>query len=114
MPVVVEYDEQGVAPCPSVIVPHRTDAFERRLIAGVKAIGSGLREEFVACPLRPDSRVVRLALLVVVEQRCLLVVAVEQEDRRRLTHLPEEEPLKFVPRSNGLLGDLAQCSETEV
>ena len=53
MPVVVQYDKQGVAPGPRVIIAQAPMPLSFCGIAGVKAVRRGHGEEAVACGLRP-------------------------------------------------------------
>ena len=96
VPVVVEQDEERVAPGPGGIALQRADVLEGLDRAGVDAFVARGRVERVAGLLHADGDVATFVLLREVEERTLFVVAVHQEDLADRTDEAEERPLQKV------------------
>ena len=114
VPVVVEDDEERIAPGPGRVGLHRADLLERLRRAGIDAFVADRRVERVAGLLHADGDVVTFVLLRVVEERALLVVAVHQEDLADGAHETEERTLQEVRRLAVGLVDRADTFDREI
>jgi hypothetical protein len=100
LPVIIQYDEQGITPSPCIIVFQLSDRLHRVRVAGIKSIRAYGWEESIARVLRPHRHVVANVRLVKVEKRCLLMISVEKEDGSRLSDQTKKGSLQRIPLGN--------------
>ena len=96
LPVVVQNHEERVAPGPGIIVLQQADGFQRLGVAGVKSVGRGRGKIPVAGVLGQNRDIMADVGLVEIEQRRLLVIAIDQKKRRGLRDQSEEGALERV------------------
>ena len=90
-PERVEHDEQRVAPLPGVVVLQQAGLGMLRRVAGVEAVGNGIREIPLPHHVRPDGQAVGVAAAPA--RAFAVVVAQHEEQRRGTAELAEVVPL---------------------